>query len=221
MATRDQQYGTNGLYEHSGSSTPIHSLLLGILETSVSASTRTTVPWGLQPGTEPNFLYHIDALIQPITTERATQHANQTMTKPKSSKAASGVSKARDPVEARLSLLSPDNDATASTVKHHAIPHTKHTSEASKGYNGEEHRVDEGKDLRNVGKVSDSRRVTRSGTQAGIVQQQNNISAYWERQAFVAWSIHLGFNKDNTARRSPVRSRYEARGSRGPSSKGE
>ena len=108
--------------------------------------------------------------------ERATQHVNQALTKPESSKVASGVSSARDPFEARLSLLTPDNDASASCVKHHARPHTKHTTQASKGYNGEEHRVDEGKDLRYAGKVDNSRRATRSGTQAGIIQQQNNIS---------------------------------------------
>ena len=102
------------------------------------------------------------------STERATQ--------PKSSKAVSGVSKARDHFEARLSLLAPINDGPASTVKRHARPHTEHTSEASKAYNGGEYRVNEGKDLRNARKVNDSGRVTRSGMEAGIVQQQDNIS---------------------------------------------
>ena len=110
------------------------------------------------------------------STEKATQHVNQALTKPKSSKAASEVSKSQDPFGARLSLLTPDDNAPASTVKHHERPHKKYTSEESKGYNGGEHRVDEGKDLGNAGKVNDSRRVTRSGIEAGIVQQQDNIS---------------------------------------------
>ena len=109
--------------------------------------------------------------------ERSVIERNlKTLTKPKSSKAASGVSKARDHFEARLSLLTPNNDAPASTVKRHARPHTNHTSEASKAYNGGERRVNEGKDLRNAGKVNESGRVTRSGMEAGIVQQQDNSS---------------------------------------------
>ncbi len=111
-------------------------------------------------------------------TKRATQHVNQASIESERRKATSGLSKARDPFEAKLSLLTSDNEATSSTVKERARSHTKQTSKASKEYNGRQHRVDVGEDVRSAAQVNDSRRVTRPETQddEGIVQQQKNIS---------------------------------------------
>ncbi|KAK0516614.1 hypothetical protein JMJ35_001217 [Cladonia borealis] len=111
-------------------------------------------------------------------TKRTTQYVNQTSIKPERSRATPGDSKARDPFEAKLSLLTPDNETSTATMKERAKSHMKQTSKASKEYNGGQHRVDEGKDVRSTGLVNDSGRVTQDETQdvVGIVQQEKNSS---------------------------------------------
>ncbi len=111
-------------------------------------------------------------------TEGATQHANQASIKPERRKVASGVSKARDPFEAKLSLLTPDDEVTTSNVKERARPHTKKTSKASKEYNGGQRQADEGVDGGSATLVNDSRRVTQPETRddVRIVQEQKNVS---------------------------------------------
>ena len=111
-------------------------------------------------------------------TKRTTQYVNQASIKSEWSRATPGDSKARDPFEAKLSLLTPDNEASTATVKERARPHTKQTSKVSKEYNGGQHRVDEGKHVRSTGQINDSGRVTQDGTQdvVGIVQQEKNSS---------------------------------------------
>ena len=123
------------------------------------------------------------------STKRATQHANQASIKPERRKATSGVSKSPDPFEAKLRLLTSGNEDTTSTAKERARPHTKQTSKASKEYNGGQHQVVEGEDVRTVGQVSDSRRVTQHKTQddVGVVQEQKDVSinakSGWNKKA--------------------------------------
>ena len=111
-------------------------------------------------------------------TRRAPQHGKQASINPERRKTTSGVTKAQDPFEAKLSLLTSDNKATSSTAKERARPHTKQTSKASKEYDGGQHQVDESEDVRCAGQVNDSRRVTQPETQddVGIVRQQKNSS---------------------------------------------
>ena len=102
------------------------------------------------------------------STKRATQHASQTSIKPDRNKATSGVPRTQDPFGAKLSLLAPNYQATAATVKERASPHAKETSKASKDH----------KDIRSTGQVNDSKRFIQSETQddVWIVQQQNKTS---------------------------------------------
>ena len=111
--------------------------------------------------------------VQDTTT--VTQYVNQASIKSERSRATSGDSKARDPFEAKLSLLTPDNAVSTVTVKERARPGTKQTPKASKERNGGQHRVDEGKDVRSTGQGSDSGRVTQDEMQdvVGIIQQEN------------------------------------------------
>ena len=130
-------------------------------------------------------------------TKRAPQHGKQASIKPERRKTTSGVTKAQDPFEAKLSLLTSDNGATSSTAKEHATPHTGQTSKASKGYNGGQHQVDESEDIRCAGQVNDSRRVTQPETQddLGIVQQQRNVTL----------NVKSGLNKKDQAQQRPQR----------------
>ena len=111
-------------------------------------------------------------------TKRATQNANQASINLEKRKITSGFSKARDPFEAKLSLLTSDNEATNSNAKERARPHTKQTVNASEEYNGGQHQFNEGEDVGSAGQINDSRRVTQPETQddVGINQQQQNVS---------------------------------------------
>ena len=111
-------------------------------------------------------------------TRKAIQHAHQTSIKSEKSKAIAGVSKERDPFEAKLSLLTSDNQATTSTVKERARPHPKQIPKASKKYYGGQHQVAKGEAVRSAEQVNDSGRVTQLETQddVGVIQQQKDVS---------------------------------------------
>ena len=112
------------------------------------------------------------------STKRATQYVNQASIKPGRSKATSGDLKAPDPFEAKLSLLTTDNEASTATAKERAKPQAERISKASKEYNNGEHRADEGKDTRSAGQFNVSGRATQDETQdiVGIAQQANDSS---------------------------------------------
>ena len=109
---------------------------------------------------------------------RAPPHRKQTSFQPERRKTTSGVTKARDPFGAKLSLLISDNETTSLTAKERARPHTKPTSNASKEYNGGQPQVDESEDIKWAWQVNDSRHVPQPETQddLGIIQQQRNVS---------------------------------------------
>ena len=93
-------------------------------------------------------------------TYRATQPADQALTKSEKSKVNSVSSKGPDPFKAKLSLLTPDNGVTTSNAKESAQLHTEQNSKMSKEY------------------VGDSRRGAQPGTQGDVwsVQRQKKRS---------------------------------------------
>ena len=111
-------------------------------------------------------------------TNRATQHADHASTKPEKSKVNSGFSKATDPFEAKLSLLTPNNDATTANAKESAGLHTEQKSKTSKEYIGRQQQFDEGQTVRSAEQVNDRLRVTQPGTRGDVstIEHQKNGS---------------------------------------------
>ena len=110
--------------------------------------------------------------------DRASQHTDQASTKPENSKVTAGSSKAPDPFEAKLSLLTPDNEATTSNAKEGAALHTVQKSKASKEYIGGKQQFNEGETVESAEQVNDRLRVTQPATRDDVsaIEHQKNSS---------------------------------------------